>query len=73
MMIRATNTGVTAVISPSGEIIDQIPLFEEGVLNSYAQGYRGITPYIKYGNFPIIIFSFFILISWILKRKISKN
>ena len=73
MMIRATNTGATAVISPTGEIIDQIPLFEEGVLNSYAQGYRGITPYIKYGNFPIIIFSFFILISWILKRKISKN
>ena len=73
MMLRATNTGATAIINSKGKIIKQLPLFKEGVLNGYGQGYEGTTPYIKYGNFPIIILSSLILLFCIVKRKISKK
>lgn len=73
MMVRATNTGATAIINTDGKLIKQFPLFKEGTLNGYMQGYKGETPYIKYGNFPIVILSFLILLYCLLKRKISKK
>ena len=73
MMVRATNTGATAIINTDGKLIKQFPLFKEGTLHGYMQGYKGETPYIKYGNFPIVILSFLILLYCVLKRKISKK
>ena len=73
MMIRATNTGATAIIDIDGKLIKQFPLFKEGTLHGYMQGYKGETPYIKYGNFPIVILSFLILLYCLLKEKISKK
>tara|TARA_B100000035_G_scaffold313501_1_gene327368 strand:- start:1231 stop:2715 length:1485 start_codon:yes stop_codon:yes gene_type:complete len=73
MMVRATNTGATAIINTDGKLIKQLPLFKEGTLNGYVQGYEGETPYIKYGNFPIIILSFLIFLYCLFKRKISKK
>jgi apolipoprotein N-acyltransferase len=53
-MLRATNTGATAVINPKGEVIAQLPPFERGVLSATVQGYKGLTPYSLYGNAPAI-------------------
>ncbi|WP_247869694.1 apolipoprotein N-acyltransferase [Herbaspirillum sp. ST 5-3] len=49
-MLRATNTGATAVINQKGEVIARLPPFERGVLSASVQGYQGLTPYIRYGN-----------------------
>lgn len=73
MMVRATNTGATAIINTDGKLVKQLPLFKEDTLHGYVQGYKGETPYIKYGNFPIVILSFLILLYCLLKRKISKK
>ena len=69
MMIRSTNTGATAIINPKGRVISQFPLFEKGILHGYAYGFEGTTPYVKYGNFPIIFFSWVIVIFCLLRRK----
>ena len=45
-MVRATNTGATAIINTDGKLIKQLPLFKEGTLHGYVQGYKGETPYI---------------------------
>lgn len=54
-MLRATNTGVTAVISPRGEIMRQSPQFETHVLSAVVQPYTGQTPYVRFGNYGVLI------------------
>lgn len=60
-MLRATNTGTTAVIDPKGMVVAQLPPFTQGVLTATVQGYTGWTPYILYGNTLIVALAFLIL------------
>jgi apolipoprotein N-acyltransferase len=50
MMLRATNTGITAAIAPDGRVLGQLPAFTAGALQVAAQGYVGMTPYARWGN-----------------------
>ena len=49
-MLRATNTGATAVIDPHGRILAQLAPFSRGTLAASVQGYDGMTPFIRFGN-----------------------
>jgi apolipoprotein N-acyltransferase len=49
-MLRATNTGVTAIIDDRGRVAARLPMFTEGVLEGTAQGRTGATPYVVLGN-----------------------
>jgi len=53
-LLRSTNTGVTAVISPKGEIINQAPLFQEVALTGTITPMGGMTPYAKWGDKPVM-------------------
>jgi apolipoprotein N-acyltransferase len=53
-MLRATNTGATAVIDAYGNIKAQTPPFAPAVLAATVQGHRGATPYMRYGNAPVV-------------------
>jgi apolipoprotein N-acyltransferase len=53
-MLRATNTGVTAVIDPSGTVRGQLPQFETGVLRAEVVPLTGATPYARYRNYPVL-------------------
>ncbi|HEX2530996.1 MAG TPA: apolipoprotein N-acyltransferase [Burkholderiaceae bacterium] len=73
-MLRATNTGTTAVIEPSGKVSASLPTFERGVLTASVQGYQGVTPYILYGNSVVIGLAMLMLAaSWLLGRKNRRN
>ncbi len=50
MMLRATNTGITAAIAPDGRVLGQLPPFTAGALRVEAQGFTGLTPYARWGN-----------------------
>ncbi len=50
MMLRATNTGITAAIAPDGRVLAQLPSFKAGALHVEAQGFNGLTPYARWGN-----------------------
>ncbi len=54
-MLRATNTGVTAIIDPRGKVVARLPQFTEGVLEGEVRGYAGASPYVKFGNTPIVL------------------
>lgn len=54
MMVRATNTGLTAIIDHKGRILDALPLFETGALTGDVQGRAGATPYVRVGNALIL-------------------
>ncbi|MHB1143686.1 MAG: apolipoprotein N-acyltransferase [Thiobacillus sp.] len=54
MMLRATNTGVTAIIDAKGRMLASMPLFTTGSLSGSIQGYAGSTPYARWGNAPVL-------------------
>jgi len=55
MMLRATNTGLTAIIDAKGRILASLPLFTAGSLAGEIQGYAGSTPYVRWGNAPVLV------------------
>jgi apolipoprotein N-acyltransferase len=73
-MLRATNTGATAIINPKGEVIAQLPPFERGILTASVQGYKGLTPYILVGNKLIVALALLALgAAWLLGRRKSHS
>jgi len=54
-MLRATNTGVTAIIDPRGRVVAKLPQFAEGILAGEVRGYVGASPYVRFGNVPIVL------------------
>jgi apolipoprotein N-acyltransferase len=56
-MLRATNTGVTAIIDQRGRVTRSAPQFVPYVLEGGAQGYTGSTPFIFWGNWPFLALS----------------
>jgi apolipoprotein N-acyltransferase len=53
-MLRATNTGVTAIIDQRGRIHASAPQFVVTALHGVAQGFTGATPYVRWGNWPFL-------------------
>jgi apolipoprotein N-acyltransferase len=49
-MLRATNTGMTAVVDPAGTVAAAIPAFTRGALRATVRGFAGSTPYARWGN-----------------------
>lgn len=52
--IRATNTGITAVIGPDGRVSDSLAQFTQATLSTSVQAYSGKTPFVLWGNWPIL-------------------
>jgi apolipoprotein N-acyltransferase len=50
-MLRATNSGATALIDPHGKVLAVLPPYQRGVLSARVQGMEGMTPYIRFGNY----------------------
>ncbi|MEO8187953.1 MAG: apolipoprotein N-acyltransferase [Burkholderiaceae bacterium] len=68
-MLRATNTGATAIINARGEVEAQLPYLTAGALNGKVQGHQGMTPFIRYGNRPALWLAGFLLLVALLKRR----
>jgi len=67
-MLRATNTGITAIIDAQGRVSARLPAFTEGVLTGTAQAYAGATPYVRFGNGPVLVFVILVLAAAALRR-----
>ena len=56
-MLRATNTGATAVITHAGRVSAALPRFTQGVLDAQVQGRAGLTPFAwwaaRFGLWPL--------------------
>ncbi len=55
-MLRATNTGVSAIINERGVVLQKAEVFTTTALNGTAQGYTGATPYVRFGNSLVLGF-----------------
>jgi apolipoprotein N-acyltransferase len=54
-LVRAANDGITAVLGPHGEIVARLPQFREAVLRADVQPLAGLTPYARFGNYPVVL------------------
>jgi apolipoprotein N-acyltransferase len=57
-LIRATTTGISALVDQHGQIIARTPEFKTDVLEGQVQPRTGATPYVRMGNWPVNIFIF---------------
>jgi apolipoprotein N-acyltransferase len=53
-MLRATNTGMTAIINPYGQVLAAAPEFSRTSVDYTVTGMHGSTPYIHWGNHCIL-------------------
>ena len=67
--IRSTNTGITAVIGSDGRVLQVLPQFTQAALSTSVQGFTGKTPFVVWGNWPILSFACFLLAFALLQRR----
>ena len=67
-MLRATNTGMTAIVDEKGRIVSQAPAFRIASLHGVAQGMTGSTPYIRWGNAAFLTLAFSFLAAALIRR-----
>jgi apolipoprotein N-acyltransferase len=53
-MLRATNTGMTAIVAADGTVQAALPPFTTAVLKGEVRSYQGMTPYARFGNGPAL-------------------
>jgi len=61
-MLRATNTGMTAVVRPDGRVAAALPAFTADALTAEVQGYAGMTPFAYWGNALALLLALFALL-----------
>ncbi len=71
MMLRATNTGMTAIVGVDGRVQATLPPFTRGALLGEVRGHVGLTPYVRWGNWPVIVFAFLLLVVGTLRKRAS--
>jgi apolipoprotein N-acyltransferase len=52
-LLRATNTGISAIIDHRGRVLARSPQFEPHVLSGEADARKGATPFARYGHWPL--------------------
>jgi apolipoprotein N-acyltransferase len=64
-LMRATNTGITALIDPTGRVVARSPQFVPTVLTGKVEARTGLTPYARVGNAPVgVACSVLLLLAW---------
>ena len=71
--VRATNTGATAIINERGVVVKELPGFKQDILTGEIQARIGKTPYIRFGDLPILLLSLLILAIAILRLRNSRG
>lgn len=54
-LIRSTNNGISALVSPDGKISSTVPQYEQAVMVGQVQKMQGLTPYQEWGIKPLQI------------------
>ena len=69
-MLRATNTGMTAIIDQRGNVRQIAPEYTAAVVSGDVQGYAGATPYVRWGDAPIIVLALLLALTggWLARR-----
>ncbi|VAW82578.1 Apolipoprotein N-acyltransferase / Copper homeostasis protein CutE, partial [hydrothermal vent metagenome] len=53
-VLRATNTGISAIIAPDGTLKARSRQFETETISAEVEPRHGATPYVRWGNWPVV-------------------
>jgi apolipoprotein N-acyltransferase len=69
-VVRATNNGISAFIRPDGGFLKTGPQFEYLLLTGDVVPRRGSTPYVRGGNWPVILLTLLVVVAaeWRIRR-----
>ncbi|HUY01660.1 MAG TPA: apolipoprotein N-acyltransferase [Rhodocyclaceae bacterium] len=68
-ILRVANTGVTALIDHRGRVLERLPEMQQASLSGQVQPMRGMTPYARLGDLPIVAASAaYALLYWLMRR-----
>ena len=70
-LVRAANTGISAVVDPVGRVVKSLPLGAEGVLDSSLPRALEPTLYVRIGDISLVIF-FAVSLVIIGRRRLKK-
>lgn len=71
--LRATNTGVTAIINEKGRIVKRAPSFVPAVLRGEVPSFVGRTPFMHFGHYPILLLAGLLLVLSFLAKQHQKT
>jgi len=60
-LIRAANTGISAIVDGKGEVIEDLAIFERGVIDGRLPEKLGKTIYGKFGDLPLLFVAFLLV------------
>ncbi len=69
--VRATNTGISAFIDAGGRVVATGAQFEAVEMSLDVQPRSGMTPYARFGNWPVISLSFLVMAGFWLRSRSS--
>jgi apolipoprotein N-acyltransferase len=72
-LLRATNTGVTAVINADGEVVARAPQFEVAALTAQVTPRQGATPYVDWRDVPAVGLAAGVLLVLALLRVLGRH
>jgi apolipoprotein N-acyltransferase len=61
-MLRATNTGISAIIAADGSLLVRSSQGRAEAISSEIQPLRGTTPYTRWGNWPVVVSALGVLV-----------
>lgn len=71
-LLRAANSGISAVINPDGRIASQTSLFQRQAIDGDFVSLDAMSPYTRLGNWPVL-FSLFVLGGVLLRIVLKKG
>ena len=70
-MLRATTNGISALIDEGGNIRQRSAQFQTDVVSGEVQPMQGATPYVRWGNWPVMIVLMLLLLTVMRRRAVD--
>ena len=70
-LLRATNNGISAIVAPNGQVINQTKQFVATVLTSEVRAMEGMTLFSRFGSIPILSICIILLAGLIFQRRMT--